>query len=332
MKSVLIVFILFIIQMMACQDYTMTIEKKTPIIFATFISDPNKLDKLYLLANSIRTFGGKYKDAPIWACYPEGYKPEDKNGLEKLASLNVELKSITAPPEAWWFFLTGMVYTASSMEAEAEGISKILVMLGGDTIFLNQPDEFDLSDVKNFAYCPVMHKNISPLYSEPLDDYWNRAYANMGVKKNSLFPMVTPADGDTIRPYFNAGCLAVRPERGIFRKWAVNFALLFNDEEIKRYCEEDTRKRIFSFQVALTGAVLNNLGRTEMIELSNKYNYPIFFKEMFGAKRDFHDITNAVTIRSEHFFSNPIPDWDKILRGPENKIIWLKEQITDLKK
>ncbi len=331
MKAILLIFILILTQMIACQDSSMLSDNKTPIIFTTFIANPDQLNRIYLLANSIRNFGGKYKDAPIWACYPEGYKPQDEEDLKRLASVNVELKSFKAPPEAWWFFLTGMVYTAAVMEAEAEGKSAILVMLGGDTIVLQQPDEFYLPDEKNLGYCPVMHKNISPLYSEPLDKYWNRAYTNMNINENKIFPIVTPADGDTIRPYFNAGCLAVRPERGILRKWAENFALLYNDAEIKKYCEEDSRKRIFTFQVALTGAVLNNLDRSEMIELSSRYNYPIFFKEMYGAKRDFHDITGAVTIRSEDFFSNPIPDWDKILKGPEDKIIWLKEQVDGLK-
>ncbi len=332
MKVILLIFVLILAQMIACQDSSMVPDTKIPIIFTTFISDPDQLDRIYLLGNSIRNFGGKYKDAPIWACYPEGYKPQDEEGLKKLASVNVELKSFKAPPEAWWYFLTGMVYTAASMEAEAEGKAAILVMLGGDSMVLQQPDEFILSDGKNLAYCPVMHKNISPIYSEPLDEYWSRAYTNMDIKENSIFPIITPADGDTIRPYFNAGCLAVHPERGIFRKWAENFALLYNDEEIKAYCEKDTRKRIFTFQVALTGAILNNLTRDEMVELSNRYNYPIFFKEMYGAKRDFHDITDVVTIRSEDFFSNPIDDWDKILKGPEDRIVWIKEQLATLKK
>jgi hypothetical protein len=137
--------------------------------------------------------------------------------------------------------------------------------------------------------------------------------------------MITPADDDTIRPYFNASCLAVRPEKGLFAIWAENFSKLCRDSVIKAECEKDQMKRIFTFQVALTGTFLNNLDRDEMYFISDKYNYPIFFREMYGANKDFHDITGIVTIRVEQFFDKPIAGWDKILKGPADRIAWIKE-------
>ena len=149
----------------------------------------------------------------------------------------------------------------------------------------------------------------------------------MGIHESTVFPMVTPADGDTIRPYFQAGCVVVRPERGILRKWAEMLTTLSQDSVIKALSEQDQRRRIFTFQVALTGAILNNLERNEMIQFSDRINYPIFFKEMFGAKRNFHDISNAVTIRYEHFFVNPPTAWDKQIIGPADRIAWIREQF-----
>lgn len=133
--------------------------------------------------------------------------------------------------------------------------------------------------------------------------------------------------GDKIRPYFQAGCLVVRPERRLLRKWREMFNLISKDSAIREICEKDDRKRTFTFQAGLTGAFLNSLGRDEMLEFSDRINYPIFFREMFGAKRDFHDITNAVTVRYEHFFIDPPAGWDKQLQGPAAKIAWIKEQL-----
>jgi hypothetical protein len=48
---------------------------------------------------------------------------------------------------------------------------------------------------------------------------------------------------------------------------------------------------------------------------------------MFGAKKDFHDITGAVTVRYEHFLQNTPPDWDRKLAGPANRIAWIKERF-----
>jgi hypothetical protein len=97
-------------------------------------------------------------------------------------------------------------------------------------------------------------------------------------------------------------------------------------------CRQDERKRVFIHQVVLSGAVLKHLGRSEMLELSNRINYPIFFREMFGAKRDFHDIREAVTIRYESFFDNAPPDWDKVLTGPPDRVAWLKARFRGMSK
>ena len=101
-----------------------------------------------------------------------------------------------------------------------------------------------------------------------------------------------------------------------------------NDTIIKEMAKQNRKKWIFTFQVALTGAILNNLQRDEMVEFSDRINYPIFFREMFGAKYDFHDITNAVTVRYEHFFVDPPADWDKQLLGPADRIEWIKARFS----
>jgi len=64
-----------------------------------------------------------------------------------------------------------------------------------------------------------------------------------------------------------------------------------------------------------------------MIEFSPRVNYPIFFEQMFGAKRTFDDITEVVTFRHESYFRKPAPDWDKKLKGPADKITWVKKHL-----
>jgi hypothetical protein len=299
-----------------------------PIVFTTFIELKEELLSLKVMVESLRTFGGKYKNAPVWIYTTNELMASESEALAKFASLNVEFRASQAPQDATWFFLARKVFAAAQAESDTEGKAAILARLDTDTIFIQEPDEYILPESKSLGYRPVFHRNINPLYSEPLDEYWARAYQIMDINESTAFPMVTPADGDTIRPYFQAGCIVVRPKQGILRKWAEMFAVLYQDSVIKELCKQDQRKRIFTFQVALTGAILNNLDRSEMIEFSDRINYPIFFREMFGAKRDFHDISNAVTIRYEHFFVNPPKDWDKQLNGPEDRIAWIKERFS----
>jgi hypothetical protein len=299
------------------------------LVFTAFVEFKEELLPLKVMVESLRTFGGKYHNAPVWIYTTDELMTSESDALAKLASLNVEFRTNQAPQDATWFFLARKVFAASQAEKDAQGKAAILARLDTDTIFIQEPDEYLLPKGISLGYRPVFHRNINPLYNEPLDAYWTRAYQIMSIQQSTVYPMVTPADGDTIRPYFQAGCVVVRPERCILRKWAEMFSVLYQDSVINELCKQDQRKKIFTFQVALTGSVLNNLDRSEMIQFSDRINYPIFFKEMFGAKRDFHDITNAVTVRYEHFFVNPPANWDNQLTGPADRIAWIKERFSN---
>jgi hypothetical protein len=299
-----------------------------PIIFASFAESPQQVEHVRLLATSIRTFAGEYKDAPVRLYTPAGLVGEESETLKSLTALGVEIRHCTAPKAALWFSFATKVYAAAQAEADAVGETTILAWLDDDTIVLQQPDEFLLPPGKNLGYRPVMHKNIGLFYNEPMDAFWGRALTLLGVKESSIFPVVTPADGDTLRTYINAGCLAVRPERGLLGKWAACFSVLHPDPELTEMCRQDLAKRIFIHQVALTGAILTHLARHEMVEFSDRINYPIFFESKFGAKREFHDLTGVVTFRHESYFKDPAPDWERQLRGPADRITWIKTHLA----
>jgi hypothetical protein len=300
-----------------------------PIIFASFAENPQQVEHVQLLATSIRTFADAYKDAPVRLYVPAGLIVEGSETLDSLAALGVEVRHSTAPGAALWFFFAWKVYAAAQAEADAVGEATILVWLDDDTVVLQQPDEFLLPAGKNLGYRPVMHKNVGLFYNEPMDAFWGRAFALLGVEESSIFPVVTPADGDTLRTYINAGCLAVRPERGLLGRWAACFSVLHPDPELTEMCRQDQAKRIFIHQVALAGAILTHLVRDEMVEFSDRINYPIFFESQFGAKRDFHDLTGVVTFRHEAYFKNPAPDWERQLRGPADRITWIKKHLVN---
>ena len=303
---------------------------RQPLILATFAEQETELARVQLMIESLRTFGGRFKEASVWVYLTEGLLASESEHLGEIESLGGSFMLAQAPEEATWFYLARKVFASAEAEAEATGKADILAWLDVDTLFLQEPGEFILPKGKSLGYRPVMHRNISPLYDEPLDGFWKRAYGEMAVPESRLFPMITVADGDKIRPYINAGCLVVRPERGLLRKWAETFPLLYKDPVLKEMCRQDERKRIFIHQVALSGAFLTHLGRGETLEFSARINYPLFFGEMFGSKRDFHDIREAVTIRYESFFDSPPPDWDQKLVGPPDRIAWLKSHLGDV--
>jgi hypothetical protein len=306
-----------------CSVLVKEVAAKEKMVFAVMGERRAQLDYILLMAESIRTFGGQFKEAPIWVYLPPALMELSDDMQNKFDSFGMEIKEVEAPPKSMWYYFSRKVYAAAKAEEDALDEYEFLAWLNYDTILLNEPLEFVLPEKVSLGYRPVMHKNIGLLYNEPLDEFWQKSFTLMSVDEKNIFPVVTPADGDSIKPYINAGCLIVRPEKRIMKEWIGKFEELYNDARLTELCGQDRLHRIFIHQVALTGVLLNYLNKDEFIELSEYVNYPFFFKEMFGSKKDFHDVTGVITFRHEAFFNNPEKGWQEKLKGPKDKVDWI---------
>jgi hypothetical protein len=267
------------------------------------------------------------KSAPVWIYVPTEVQKAHKDIAQRLSALGAEVRASEARGDALDVPFAGKVFAAAKAEGAAAGKWVILAWLDSDTVILEEPTEFLLAAGASLGYRPVMHKNIGSLYAEQIDPYWSRVYEKLSVPPSAVFPMKTVADDETIRPYFNAGLLVVRPERGILRKWADAFPMLCRDAALVEMCRNDSRARLFLHQAALSGVILNLVKKNEMVQLSDRYNYPIFFKEMYGANREFHDPNSVATLRYDVYFQHPAPDWSQKLRGPAATVSWLKDRL-----
>ena len=295
-------------------------------IFAAWAESAGGLKNICNLAESIRTFGKSLSRVPIRAYISEKTGIENSELSKHLESLDVEIITVRTLKDAEWFYYAGKVYAAAEAEAAAEGKADLLVWLDNDTIFLTEPDDFNLPPGKSFAYCPVMHNRSGSLYDAPPDSFWSRIYEKLSVDTERLFPMITPADNQKIRAYFHIGLLVVRPEKGILRRLVKDFEILYKDSVLAEMCREDAIKRVFLHQTALVG-VINLIEPEEMLEFSGRYNYPIFFEKRYGADKSYDSIEDIVTIRIVIAPEDVSPDWHRELSGPPDKIAWLKERL-----
>ncbi len=297
------------------------------IIFATYAETDEELHHALYLAESIRAYAGRYRNAPIWVYMAETFAPTDAQVTKTLEELGVEIKTSRAPEASRHFYFAGKTFASGLAEAVAEKKASLLVWMDEDTIILQEPDAFALPDRIGLAYRPVMHNRSGTLYGRPPNEFWRRIYDQLDIDGSLLFPMVTPADQQTINAYFNAGLLVVRPEQGILRAWGESFEVLYEDSVLAGMCDDDITNKIFLHQTALVGAVLHTLKKHEMLELSKQYNYPIFFHQQFDATAAFESIENVVTLRYDIYFRNPDPEWASKLKGDPQKIAWLKERL-----
>jgi hypothetical protein len=298
-----------------------------PVMFASYAGDAEQLHHTLVLVESVRTFGGRFADAPVRIYAPSSLIKTQQKLVKRFSAFDAEVRSSDAPADARTIPFAGKVFAAMRAEKDAKGAASILVWMDEDTVVLAEPGELALAKSASLGYRPVMHRNIGSLYAEKPDAFWSRVYEKIAVPASAVFPMKTVTGDATVRPYFNAGLLVVRPERGIMKRWAEAFATLYLDPTIVGMCEKDPRLGVFLHQAALSGAILRLVPRNEMAPLPDAYNYPLFFKEMYGADKPYDSIAGVVTIRYDVYFKNPAPDWSKKLKGPEATVSWLAKRL-----
>ncbi|MFX1468149.1 MAG: hypothetical protein ACFFB8_05760, partial [Promethearchaeota archaeon] len=197
------------------------------LIFA-YISDCSDPKDLILTA-SIRKFGESLSDCPIWVLIPNLEENINKEIKNLFLSLNVDIIPFSTKNEPKFPFIS-YVLAAAKAELLAEKKSTLLAWLGSNTIIFNEPKYFILDDDKNLGYRPVHHTNIGSFYDEPIDPFWEKVYQKCNISKEQIFPMKTHVDHNKIRPYFNAGCLIVRPEKGLLQSWWNSYRELYNEQ------------------------------------------------------------------------------------------------------
>lgn len=300
---------------------------KRHLIIGVYCEDERALRETCLLAESVRTFGGQFSDTLVRAYTPADNAVFGPVVTESARRLGIDRRTVVVPEAMRWLFYAGKPFAAAQAEIDALGAADVLVWMDDDTIVLDEPSELAVDPGIVVRYVPVMHNRAGSLYDKPPDEFWARVYEVLEINREVLFPMITPVDRQRIRAYFHCGLLSVRPESGVMRNWAESFTTLANDSHILRMGADDRLRNVFLHQHALTGAVLHAVTRDRMQQLSERYNYPLFFDRQYTAPRRFNSIEKAVTIRRVVPFSMVGDNWHTHVIGPADKTAWLKKHI-----
>jgi hypothetical protein len=167
--------------------------------------------------------------------------------------------------------------------------------------------------------------NVGSRFGEPLDAFWSLIYDHCGVSEDRVFPMKTHVDGNTIRPYLNAGLVATRPEKRLIKKWRDAFLAIYREPELERLYKADDRYRIFIHQAVLSAVTLASFTRGELLELPPMYNYPIHLYDEDATGRRPSGLEELVTFRHEGFYDEP--DWEEKMPAREPLKRWIRERL-----
>jgi len=293
----------------------------TNLIFAFMQAYGGDERESLLLARSLRMFGGELANHPLWLMVPQSLEQITASTLRALGRLDVQINRFEVPEDALKFPFGGKVYAAAAAEALAPSGADILVWMDSDTVFVGEPVELTLKENVNLGYRPVMLKNISSVYDEPLHPFWDFIYERCSTPVNAIFPMLTTVDGTRIRPHFNAGILSVRPKVGLIQTWRDNFERLYQRPELIPFYQENILYRIFVHQAILAATLLTELKEAEMQNLGVSFNYPVFLEP---SPEILHDV---VTLRYDEFKFFEQPGWENKVLVKEAVKTWLKAQV-----
>jgi hypothetical protein len=281
------------------------------IHFATLVTSRFWTSETLLLARTLRTFGGELASSRMTVLTPSDQRFPRKF-LENLNHLSIQVAEFHLPEEAAKFPLGIIPFAAAAGEAELGNHCDLLVWLLPDTLILNPPTDFILPEDKTLAYRPVHHQNIGSAFSQPIDEFWQQIYRHTNSPEDRLFKMRT-CYREEVRPYFNAGILAVRPKNNLLQKWAEEFRRIFQHPDFTPFYSNQLYA-IFMHQAVLSGVILQHLSPAQLIALPESYNYPLHMHTDYPEEGKVSQLSDLVTARYES--SAELPGY---LEGFENR-------------
>ncbi|MDO9086481.1 MAG: hypothetical protein Q7U53_09760 [Anaerolineaceae bacterium] len=258
----------------------MNFQNDIRIHYIIVISSQVEVQQVKLLIESLRRFGGKFGEYPVWLFFTDmkysvGFS---ESGTVKLFHLKMDSPFRNYP-------LAEKVFACALAEemAALAGVNT-LIWLNPDCLIFNPLDLFVLGDQYDAAFRPVHIRNVGSLANETLDGYWQRVYEVVRVNQVP-YTIESFVDGQVIRPYFNTHCFAINPARGILQAWRAYFLTLLLDKEFQdAYCH-DALHQIFLHQVVLSALVMKSIDQARILMLPPDYSYPLHLQDKLPAAR-----------------------------------------------
>ena len=262
------------------------------IIICTEQGYLEKMSKM--LVWSVRSFGGRYKNLPIYSYQPRSGHDISAETRAFFDNYEVQVVDEILNQKYPDYGLANKPLACAHRENNSSAES--LIFLDSDIFFLNEP-----VDLLNFDGCdvivrPVDYKNVGA--SGPDDkkaNYWHELYKMFGVTDPGR--VKTTASGLEIYPYFNSGHIVTKRDNGLFTRWLENFESVMGKELMPE-------KGLFYVEQSVFAATVSQL-RLNVKQPENSYNFPIyFFNRITGLQERIDQLGDTVSIHYHGEFKN----------------------------
>ncbi len=293
----------------------------TPCRLAFVIcTEAGRLERQSLvLAQSIRTFAGNLRNAPIYSFQPRAGFAISPFTAAEFARLGVIHRHDVLNDRYRDYPLANKPLVAAF--AERMFSEEFLVFVDSDKVFFQEPARLLLDAGVDVALRPVDVKNVgTDGESDENQSYWAQLAAEFQIA--SFCRVTTTVDRQQILGYWNSGLVSVRRSAGIFTAWKENFEMALSRGMLPP-------KPYFLDQCVLA-ATIHALG-VAVAELPPSYNYPLHLQDRIpGPARitSFRHMTSAhyhVMFEASNWPS--MPKRSNPMRWYSPRARWLAKQL-----
>lgn len=256
-----------------------------------------------VLVESIKSFGGILKETPIAIMTPKHKKVE--MNIEGITQVE-----FTIPRKYQRIPYVDKMYAAMNFEQLANGP---ILWMDVDSIVLQEPKALEIDG--SIGISVVDKKNIGLAYEAQMDEFWTSIYGYFEIEKIEK-GLCTTIGEEAIKPYFNAGLVAVKAEKGLFDKVVKGIEALYKNDVIKKKIQSSKPHSQYFYQAVLTGAILSSYDIEDISFMNDSINYPLHLKNKHPRKFDVDEIQ---TLRYDNYFdkSKGLPALKHIIREKE---------------
>jgi hypothetical protein len=264
------------------------------IVFLVLVSAVDQLSRARLVIDSIRSFAGPLRQAPVWVFEldPQGAPCQD------LEASGVRVLPLTVPDTVRHYWFAGKVYACARAEELVAPAVRSLVWVSTDCLIIQPPLLFDLAPSFDAAVRPVHHRNVGLPAAGPVDDFWHGVYEAVGVQDVEL-TVESFVGAQRLRAYFNSHAFAVNPARGLLRRWFECFESLVCDLEFQAGPCQDVQHQVFLHQAVLSALIATALDPQRVRILPPEYSYPYNLHQSVPEERRARALNDLVFIAYE---------------------------------
>ncbi|WP_026082686.1 hypothetical protein [Mastigocladopsis repens] len=160
------------------------------------------------MIESLRRWGGKLKNAPVFAVTPCFGPPLAKKTHQIFDKFQIQYLSFQNKSKySWNKFLNK---PSALLAVEKLATTECIGWLDSDLLIVNEPDQLTLNKGESFVAC-ASDKNIGTTGpQDPYEPYWQEICSCVGIDIEDLPWIKTEQEGVPIRLYWNSGVFVYR--------------------------------------------------------------------------------------------------------------------------